>query len=404
VTGPAEPAAGPLADVRVVEMGQLLAGPFCGQLLADFGAEVIKLEDPARGDPMRQWGREKPHGLSLWWPVIARNKKSVTLNLRHPEGQSLARRLLGTADVLVENFRPGTLERWGLGYDALAERNPGLVLVRVTGFGQDGPYAPRAGYGSIGEAMGGLRYVTGDPSTPPSRSGISIGDSLAGTFAALGALLALHARARTGRGQVVDSAIYEAVLAMTESLVTEYQVAGYTRERTGAILPNVAPSNVYPTADGQLVLVAANQDTVFRRLAAVMARPELADDPRYASHSARGEHQVELDGLIAGWTATLDADRLLAALEEAGVPAGRIYRAADMLADPHYQARQAIVRLADPELGEVAMQNVAPRLSATPGRVAWPGPALGQHNREVYQGLLGLPDEEVERLADQAVI
>jgi crotonobetainyl-CoA:carnitine CoA-transferase CaiB-like acyl-CoA transferase len=404
VTGPAEPAAGPLADVRVVEMGQLLAGPFCGQLLADFGAEVIKLEDPARGDPMREWGREKPHGLSLWWPVIARNKKSVTLNLRHPEGQSLARRLLGTADVLVENFRPGTLERWGLGYDALAERNPGLVLVRVTGFGQDGPYAPRAGYGSIGEAMGGLRYVTGDPSTPPSRSGISIGDSLAGIFAALGALLALHARARTGRGQVVDSAIYEAVLAMTESLVTEYQVAGYTRERTGAILPNVAPSNVYPTADGQLVLVAANQDTVFRRLAAVMARPELADDPRYASHSARGEHQVELDGLIAGWTATLDADRLLAALEEAGVPAGRIYRAADMLVDPHYQARQAIVRLADPELGEIAMQNVAPRLSATPGRVAWPGPALGQHNREVYQGLLGLPEEEVERLADQAVI
>jgi formyl-CoA transferase len=398
------PGRGPLDDVRVVEMGQLLAGPFCGQLLADFGAEVIKLEDPAKGDPMRQWGREKPHGLSLWWPVIARNKKSVTLNLRDPAGQALARRLLEQADVLVENFRPGTLERWGLGYDALAERNPGLVLVRVTGFGQDGPYAPRAGYGSIGEAMGGLRYVTGDPSTPPSRSGISIGDSLAGTFAALGTMLALHARGRSGRGQVVDSAIYEAVLAMMESLVTEYQVAGYTRERTGAILPNVAPSNVYPTADGQLVLVAANQDTVFRRLAGVMGRPELADDPRYASHSARGEHQEALDGLIAGWTATLDADRLLAVLEEGGVPAGRIYRAADMLADPHYLARQAIVRLADPELGEIAMQNVAPRLSATPGRVAWPGPALGQHNQEVYQGLLGLPDEEVERLADQGVI
>ena len=395
---------GPLDDVRVVEMGQLLAGPFCGQLLADFGAEVIKLEDPARGDPMRQWGREKPHGLSLWWPVIARNKRSVTLNLRDPEGQELARRLLDTADVLVENFRPGTLERWGLGYDALAGRNPGLVLVRVTGFGQDGPYAPRAGYGSIGEAMGGLRYVTGDPSTPPSRSGISIGDSLAGTFAALGTLLALHARARSGRGQVVDSAIYEAVLAMMESLVTEYQVAGYTRERTGAILPNVAPSNVYPTADGQLVLVAANQDTVFRRLAGVMGRPELAGDPRYASHSARGEHQEALDGLIAGWTATMDADRLLAVLEEGGVPAGRIYRAADMLADPHYLARQAIVRLTDPELGEIAMQNVAPRLSATPGRVAWPGPALGQHNQEVYQGLLGLPDDEVERLHDQGVI
>lgn len=398
------PGRGPLDDVRVVEMGQLLAGPFCGQLLADFGAEVIKLEDPAKGDPMRQWGREKPHGLSLWWPVIARNKKSVTLNLRHPEGQALARRLLEEADVLVENFRPGTLERWGLGYDALAERNPGLVLVRVTGFGQDGPYAPRAGYGSIGEAMGGLRYVTGDPSTPPSRSGISIGDSLAGTFAALGTMLALHARGRSGRGQVVDSAIYEAVLAMMESLVTEYQVAGYTRERTGAILPNVAPSNVYPTADGQLVLVAANQDTVFRRLAGVMGQPGLADDPRYASHSARGEHQEELDGLIAGWTATLGADRLLHVLEEVGVPAGRIYRAADMLADPHYLARQAIVRLVDPELGEIAMQNVAPRLSATPGRVAWPGPALGRHNQEVYQGLLGLPDEEVERLADQGVI
>ena len=398
------PGRGPLDDVRVVEMGQLLAGPFCAQLLADFGAEVIKLEDPAKGDPMRQWGREKPHGLSLWWPVIARNKKSVTLNLRHPEGQALARRLLEEADVLVENFRPGTLERWGLGYDALAERNPGLVLVRVTGFGQDGPYAPRAGYGSIGEAMGGLRYVTGDPSTPPSRSGISIGDSLAGTFAALGTMLALHARGRSGRGQVVDSAIYEAVLAMMESLVTEYQVAGYTRERTGAILPNVAPSNVYPTADGQLVLVAANQDTVFRRLAGVMGQPGLADDPRYASHSARGEHQEELDGLIAGWTATLGADRLLHVLEEVGVPAGRIYRAADMLADPHYLARQAIVRLVDPELGEIAMQNVAPRLSATPGRVAWPGPALGRHNQEVYQGLLGLPDEEVERLADQGVI
>jgi crotonobetainyl-CoA:carnitine CoA-transferase CaiB-like acyl-CoA transferase len=219
--GPGAGAAGPLADVRVVEMGQLLAGPFCGQLLGDFGAEVIKLEDPATGDPMRQWGREKPHGLSLWWPVLARNKKSVTCNLRSTEGQELARRLIDTADVLVENFRPGTLEKWGLGYDALSDRNPGLVLVRVTGYGQDGPYARRAGYGSIGEAMGGLRYVTGDPTTPPSRAGISIGDSLAGTYAALGGLVALHARARTGRGQVVDSAIYEAVLAMMESLVPE---------------------------------------------------------------------------------------------------------------------------------------------------------------------------------------
>jgi formyl-CoA transferase len=269
-----DPAAhGPLSDVRVLETGQLLAGPFCGQLLADFGAEVIKLEDPSRGDPMREWGREKPHGLSLWWPVVARGKKSVTCNLRTEQGQQLVRRLVAESDVLVENFRPGTLERWGLGYDELAAINPGLVLVRVTGFGQSGPYSARAGYGSIGEAMGGLRYVSGNPDSAPSRVGISIGDSLGGAFAAYGAVVALHARRTTGRGQVVDSAIYEAVLAMMESLVPEYAVGGYTRERTGATLPNIAPSNVYPTADDEMVLIAANQDTVFRRLAGVMGQP-----------------------------------------------------------------------------------------------------------------------------------
>lgn len=387
---------GPLADVRVVEMGQLLAGPFCGQLLGDLGAEVIKLEPPGDGDPMRQWGREKPHGKSLWWPVIARNKKSVTCNLRTEGGQRLARRLIDAADVLVENFRPGTLERWGLGYEELARTNPGLVLVRVTGFGQTGPYAPRAGYGSIGEAMGGLRHVTGEPDRPPSRAGISIGDSLAGTFAALGAVSALHARMRTGHGQVVDSAIYEAVLAMMESLVTEWQVAGYQRERTGAVLPNVAPSNVYPTADGQTILIAANQDTVFRRLAALMGRPELADDPRYATHGARGAHDEELDALIAAWTAGHDAGGLLDLLHEGGVPAGRIFRAEDMLGDPHFAARDSIVRVPDGRFGELAMQNVFPRLSQTPGSVRWTGPGLGEHNDEVYGGLLGL-DEGTRR-------
>jgi formyl-CoA transferase len=274
-------------------------------LLGDFGADVIKVEQPGSGDPMRQWGREKPHGQSLWWPVVARNKKSVTANLRLERGQELVRQLVAESDILVENFRPGTLERWRLGWDDLSRINPRLVMVRVTGFGQTGPYAPRAGYGSIGEAMGGLRYVVGSPDRPPSRTGISIGDALAGTFAAYGAVMAIHARERTGRGQVVDSAIYEAVLAMMESLIPEYTIGGYTRERTGAVLPNVAPSNVYPTAGDEQILVAANQDTVFRRLAEVMGRPELASDARFATHSARGAHQEELDALIAAWTATM---------------------------------------------------------------------------------------------------
>jgi formyl-CoA transferase len=396
--------AGPLTDLRVVEMGVLLAGPFCGQLLGDFGAEVIKVEQPRVGDPMREWGREKPHGRSLWWPVIARNKKSVTANLRDPRGQDLVRRLVAESDVLVENFRPGTLERWGLGFDELAEINPRLVMVRVTGFGQTGPYAPRAGYGSIGEAMGGLRHVVGSPDRPPSRTGISIGDTLAGTYAALGAVMAVHARERTGRGQVVDSAIYEAVLAMMESLIPEYTIGGYTRERTGAILPNVAPSNVYPTADGEQILIGANQDTVFARLADVMGEPELASDPRYATHTARGEHQAELDDRIAAWTATVGSGDLLARLEADGVPAGRIYRAADMLDDPHFAAREAIVSLPHPEFGEVAMQNVAPRLSATPGGVRSVGPELGAHNGDVWGGLLGLDAATLDDLRAHEII
>jgi formyl-CoA transferase len=395
---------GPLSDVRVLETGQLLAGPFCGQLLADFGAEVIKLEEPVRGDPMREWGQEKPHGLSLWWPVVARGKKSVTCNLRTAEGQDLVRRLVAEADVLVENFRPGTLERWGLGYDDLARINPGLVLVRVTGFGQSGPYAARAGYGSIGEAMGGIRYVNGDPGSAPSRMGISIGDSLGGTFAAYGAMVALHARKASGRGQVVDSAIYEAVLAMMESLIPEYAVGGYTRERTGATLPNIAPSNVYPTADDEMVLIAANQDTVFRRLAAVMDQPELASDERFSTHTARGAHQQELDRLISEWTATVKAEDLLGRLDENGVPAGRIYKASDMLADPHFQAREDIVRLPHPTLGDFPMHGVFPRLSRTPGRVRWVGPELGQHNHEVYGDLLGLGEEERAELHTKGVI
>lgn len=395
---------GALSDVRVIEMGQLLAGPFCGQLLGDLGAEVIKIEPPGVGDPMRQWGREKPHGTSLWWPVVARNKKSVTCDLRTEAGADLVRRLVAVSDVLVENFRPGTLERWGLGYDQLVEINPRLVLVRVTGFGQSGPYAPRAGYGSIGEAMGGLRYVTGEPDRPPARTGISVGDSLAGTFAALGTLAALHHRERSGTGQVVDSAIYEAVLALMESLVPEWDFAGYQRERTGPILPNISPSNVYPTADGQTVLIAANQDSVFRRLAAAMGAGDLAADARYATHGARGEHQADLDALISEWTAKHEADALLALLHDAGVPAGRTYRAQDMLRDPHFLARQSIVRVPDKHLGDVAMQNVFPRLSATPGSVRWTGPDLGEHNDAIWGGLLGLSPGELQALRSAGTI
>ncbi|MER7543226.1 CaiB/BaiF CoA transferase family protein [Actinomadura sp.] len=397
-------ARGPLADLRVVEMGQLLAGPFCGQLLGDFGAEVIKLESPGTGDPMRQWGREKPHGKSLWWPVVARNKKSVTCNLRTAEGQDLARRIIERADIVVENFRPGTLERWGLDFESLRERNPGLILVRVSGFGQSGPYAPRAGYGSIGEAMGGIRYVTGDPGNPPSRAGISLGDSLAAVFATIGALAAVHHRGNTGRGQVVDSAIYEAVLAMMESLLPEWAVAGYQRERTGSVLPNVSPSNVYPTASGEMILIAANQDTVFARLAKTMGRPELADDPRFAGHAARGRNMAELDELISAWSATLETADLLETLHEGGVPAGRIYTAKDMFEDPHFAAREAIVRLAHPDFGELPMHNAFPKLSETPGAVRHPGPALGEHNREVYGGLLDLREDEIAALAERGAI
>ena len=395
---------GPLADLRVIEMGTLLAGPFCGQLLGDQGADVIKVEAPGVGDPMRNWGREKVHGKSLWWPVVARNKKSITVNLRVEEGQQIIRELVAEADFLLENFRPGTMERWNLGYEQLSSINPGLIMIRVSGHGQYGPYSKRAGFGSIGEAMGGLRYVCGDPSSPPSRMGISIGDSLAATFATIGALCALHDRERTGLGQVVDSAIYESVLAMMESLVSEYDQTGYVRERTGAILPNVAPSNVYPTLDGQMILIAANQDTVFARLAQAMDQPGLISDERYATHAARGRHLEELDELVSDWTSTLTLEELMSLMEESGVPAGLIYRAPEMMKDPHFAAREAIVRVPHPEFGELAMQNVVPKLTRTPGSVRWPGPALGEHNEEVFKEVLGMSEEQIQSLSAVGVI
>jgi formyl-CoA transferase len=382
----------PLDGLRVIEMGVLIAGPFCGQILGDFGAEVVKLEDPRTGDPMRQWGRTLPKGLSPWWPVIGRNKKSVTVDLRTSEGQSIARDLIAKSDVVIENFRPGALEKWGLGYEALSALNPGLVMARISGFGQTGPYAKRAGYGLIGEAMGGMRYVTGEADRPPSRAGVSIGDSLAAMHAALGVMMALHARERTGRGQVVDAALYESVLAVMENLVTEYGLTGYVRERSGSILPGIAPSNTYPCAEGEMILIGGNGDTVFVRLADVMGRPDLKTDPKFATHAARGVNQTELDEIIAAWTSTRRLPDLLEALVAGGVPSGRLYRAPDMLEDPQFAARESIVEVEHPVFGAIKMQNVFPKLSDNPGRVRWPGPALGAHTDEVLAEIRS-PDE-----------
>ncbi len=392
---------GPLTDIRVIELGQLIAGPFCGQILADLGADVIKVEPPGQGDPLRVWGRQ---GYPLWWSVVARGKRCITVNLREADGQALVRRLVTQADILLENFRPGTLEAWGLGYEALRAVNPRLIMVRVSGYGQTGPYATRAGYASVGEAMGGLRYVMGEPDRKPSRAGISLGDSLAGLYAALGALSALHHRDRTGEGQMVDATIYESVLGVMEALVPEYQFEGFTRERSGAILPNIAPSNIYDSADG-MVIIAANQDTVFARLCAAIGEPELKDDPRYSTHIARGANQAALDAHINAWTRDRTVAEIEALMVAHGVPVGRVYRAADMLADPHFAARESLVEVASARWPGMKQQNVFPRLSATPGGIRWAGPEqIGQHTDEVLRELLGLTPGQVEELRGRGIV
>lgn len=392
---------GPLKGLRVVEMGQLIAGPFCGQLLGDMGAEVIKIEPPVTGDPMRAWGRGD---YPLWWEVVARNKKSVSADLRVAEGQDLARRLIAKADILIENFRPGTLEKWNLSPESLMKEHPDLIIVRVSGYGQTGPYSDRAGFGGIGEAMGGWRYIVGDPDRAPSRMGISIGDSLAATYGCLGALAALRHRDQTGQGQVVDSSLYEAVLQVMESMVPDYSVTGYIRERSGSFLPGIAPSNVYKCSDGEY-LIGANQDTVFGRLCEAMERPELAKDPRYIDHISRGKNQLELDALVEDWTKTLTVDELEAKMIKAGVPAGKIYRAPEMLADPHFAAREAIIDVEHPRWGTLKMQNVFPKLSATPGVVRSIAPqTVGQDNDEIYSSVLGLSPADLADLKTRGLI
>ncbi len=386
---------GALDGLRVVEMGQLLAGPFCGQLLGDMGADVIKVEPPGAGDPMRDWGQGD---TKVNWEVIARNKRSVSINLRVPEGQDIVRKLAAKADILIENFKPGTMEKWGLGPDALLAINPRLIIARMSGYGQTGPYSDRAGFGGIGEAMGGWRYIVGEPDRPPSRMGISIGDTLTATFGCMGVLAALHVRDRTGQGQVVDAALYESVLQVMESIVPEYDLMGLIRERSGSILPGIAPSNVYSCKDGEY-MIGANKDSLWRRLAEAMGRPEFGDDPRYATHLARGTNQLELDELINAWTRTLTVDALDALMTQCSIPAGRVYRAPEMIADPHFQAREAIIDVETERYGTLKMQNAFPKLSVTPSSVRHPAPSkVGQHNEDVFGELLGMSAHDIEAL------
>lgn len=392
---------GALAGIRVVELGQLIAGPFCGQLLGDMGAQVIKVEDPGKGDPMREWGQGD---AKIHWEVIARNKQSVTANLRMAEGQALARKLIATSDILIENFKPGTLERWGLAPDDLLAEFPHLIIARMSGYGQTGPYSDRAGFGGIGEAMGGWRNIVGDPDRPPARMGISIGDTLCASYGCMGVLAALHSRTNTGKGQVVDTALYEAVLQVMEGMVPEFDHAGYVRERSGPILPGIAPSNVYSCKDGS-VMIGANKDAIFARLAIAMGQSELADNPKFATHLARGRNQVELDDIVNAWTASLTVAQVEAAMVEHSIPAGRLYRAPDMLDDPHFAARDAIVEVDTTRFGPLKMQNVVPRLSGNPSAIRSPAPAVpGQDNVQIYGGLLGMNASQIEELAKAGAI
>lgn len=376
---------GPLDGIRVLELGSFIAGPFAGQLLADYGADVIKVE-PQAGDAMRTWGVTR-NGQSLWWPAIARNKRSITLDLRTDAGQQVIKELAPTCDVVVENFRPGTLDRWGIGYENLSQINPRIIVVHVSGFGQDGPYSDQAGFGSVAEAVGGIRFTTGSPTDGPSRSGISLGDSLASLFAVIGSLAAINERWKSGRGQQVDVAIYEAVFALMESTVADFHVGKVLRRRTGSVLPGVAPSNAYPTSDGTSIVMAANGDGVFARLVEAMQRSDLATDPRFDSHVGRGTNMEELDRIITQWTQTFGSEELLSLLNLHGVPAGRINTAETILADEHFRQRDMIVWTHTDDGINVPMNGVVPKFSRTPGTIRSTGPGLGEHTDEVLSEL-----------------
>ena len=398
---------GPLAGLRVIELGTLLAGPFAGRLLGDMGAEVIKVEAPGKPDPLREWGQARYQGRTLMWPVQARNKKCVTLDLRTARGQELLLALVRVADVLTENFRPGTLERWGLGYERLSQINPGLVLARISGYGQTGPYAGRAGFASVAEAMGGLRHINGFPGEAPPRTGVSLGDSLAAMFAVQGILAALYHRdvLGGGRGQVVDVSLMEASFAMLESTVPEYDRLGIVREPAGTNLAGIAPSNIFKSRDDLWMVIAANNDNLFRRLCDAMGRPELAEDTRFATHAARGENQEEIEGIVADWAAQHEAAEIDRILNEAGVVCGPIYTVAEIFRDPQYASREMLVEHVDPEFGPYVGPGIVPKFSKTPGSVRWSGTwEHGSHNEEVYCGLLGLSEAELDELRQAGVV
>ncbi len=398
---------GPLAGVRVLELGMLLAGPFTGRLLGDMGAEIIKVEPPGKPDPLREWGKARYKGRSLWWGVQSRNKKCVTLDLRTGKGQELLLELAKECDVVVENFRPGTLEKWNLGWEQLQDANPALVLCRVSGYGQTGPYASRAGFASVAEAMGGIRHLNGFPGEPPPRVHLSLGDSLAGMFAAQGILAALYRRDALGggRGQVVDVSLLESCFALLESTVPEYDRLGIVRGPSGTGLKGVAPSNIFRSRDGKWTVIAANADNVFGRLCAAIGAPELAEDERFSTHLARGEHQEEIEAIVAEWAATLDAEEIDRVLNDAGVICGPIYTIADIFEDEHFRARDMLVEHDDPEFGAYIGPGIVPKFSETPGAVRWSAPwAHGSHNRDVFGGLLGLSDEALAELAEEGVL
>ena len=399
-------ATGALDGIRVIEVGTLISGPFAGRLLGDMGAEVIKIEPPGAPDPLRTWGQAELDGHHFFWTVHARNKKAVTLNLREDKGRELFVELVKKSDIIVENFRPGTLEKWNLGYDVLAEHNPGIILVRVSGYGQTGPEAHKAGYASVAEATSGLRHMNGFPGGPPPRLALSLGDSLAGMFAVQGALAALYRRTVTGKGQVVDVALTESCLAIQESTIPDYDVGGVVRGPSGTRLEGIAPSNIYRSADGSWVVIAANQDTVFRRLCAAMGRPELSTDDRFANHVARGRNQDELDKIIADWAAAKPPGEIIAELGAAGVISGPINTVAEVVNDPQLRARGMLVDHYDERIGRTVLgPGIVPTLSETPGTVRNAGPAEpGQHNTEVYTELLGIGEADLESLRAKGVL
>jgi crotonobetainyl-CoA:carnitine CoA-transferase CaiB-like acyl-CoA transferase len=402
-TGTTPTAAGPLAGVKVIEMGTLIAGPFGARLLAEFGADVIKIEVPEKGDPIRNW-RVLHEGTSLWWYVQSRNKKCITLDCAVPEGLEVLKSLLAEADVLIENFRPGTLDKWGLSREVLAELNSRLIVSRISGFGQTGPYSGRAGFGAIGESMGGIRYLTGYPDMAPTRVGISLGDSLAAMYAVIGILMALYHRdVHQGGGQEIDVALYEAVFSLMESMVPEFDQKQVIRERSGSVLPGIAPSNVYPTRDGKYAVIAANGDAIVQRLLKLIGREDLKDDERFASNELRVKHMDFIDDLIGSWSRTLDLAECLDRLNGAGVPAGPIYSIEDIFKDAQYQAREMILDVAHPQFGTLKVPGIVPKLSKTPGSVQWLGPRLGEHNVEVLREI-GLSDEQIAQMAAKGVI